>query len=104
MSKRRYETLLAIDTRGKEDTAKEIIERLEKDIAVEGIQVEQIQRLEKRDFAYPHRHANQAYFVNFVILAEPKQIEKLQQKLKHDSEVSLQQYIRLSDKPAEQAA
>ena len=42
---KRYEALLALNTRGKEDTAKETIERLEKVIAAEGAVIEQIQRL-----------------------------------------------------------
>ena len=34
--KNRYECLLAVDTRGQEDSVKEIIERLESDFAKEG--------------------------------------------------------------------
>jgi len=38
--KYRYECLLAVDTRGQEDSVKEIIERLEADLAKEGAMVE----------------------------------------------------------------
>ena len=50
--KKRYEALLALSTRGKEESVKEIIERLEKTIAGEGATIEQVQRFEKRDLAY----------------------------------------------------
>ena len=49
---KRYEALLALDTRGKEDTAKETIERLEKVFTAEGAVIEQVQRLEKRELSY----------------------------------------------------
>ena len=52
--KYRYESLVALDTRGKEDTAKDMIERLEKEFAAEGAVIEQAQRLERREFSYPH--------------------------------------------------
>ena len=68
--KKRYEALLALSTRGKEESVKEIIERLEKTIAAEGATIEQVQRFEKRDLAYPLRHLNSAYFVNFIFEAD----------------------------------
>lgn len=96
--KNRYEALLALDTRGKEEGTKEIIERLEKDFKAEGAEIEQVQRLEKRDFSYEHSHQKNAYFVNFVFAAEPAVIEKLRNKLKLDAEVSLQNYLKLPAK------
>lgn len=98
----RYETLLALDTRGKEDTTKETIERLEKLFTAEGARIEQIQRLEKRDLAYESEHARSAYFVNFVFQAEPAVIAGLRAKLKLDGDVLLQNYLKLA--PAKAAA
>ncbi len=98
--KYRYESLVALDTRGKEDTAKDMIERLEKEFAAEGAVIEQAQRLERREFSYPHDHMNHAYFVNFVFSAEPSVIEKIRAKFKLDPEVSMQQFIRLPQKKA----
>ena len=40
--KKRYEALLVLNTRGKEDSSKDIIERLEKEMAADGITVEQV--------------------------------------------------------------
>ena len=87
--------MLALDTRGKEDTAKETIERLEKVIIAEGAQIEQIQRLEKRDLAYESQHTKTAYFVNFIFEADPAAIDKLRKKLKLDDDVLLQNYLQL---------
>ncbi len=98
---KRYEALIALDTRGKEETAKETIERLEKVIAAEGAQIEQVQRLEKRELSYESHHTKSAYYVNFIFEAEPATIDKLQKKLKLDGEVLLQNYLQLpAKKPA----
>jgi small subunit ribosomal protein S6 len=92
---RRYEALLALDTRGKEDTAKDTIERLEKFFAAEGATIEAVQRLEKRELAHPHKHMTSAYFVNFVFSAAPAAIDSLRAKLKLDPDVAMQNYLVL---------
>lgn len=94
--KKRYEALFALDTRGKEESAKEIIERIEKELAAAGASVEQTQRLEKRELAYEHNHLKQAYYVNFVIETEPTNIVELKAKFKLDADVMLQNYLLLA--------
>ena len=101
---KRYEALLALDIRGKEDTAKETIERLEKVIAAEGATIEQVQRLEKRELAYESKHTRSAYYVNFIFEADPSTIDKLQKKLKLDDVVLLQNYLQLPAKKKAVAA
>jgi len=99
--KRRYEGLLGLDTRGKEETVKDTIDRLEKAFKAEGAEIEQVQRLEKRELAYEHAHQKVVYFVNFIFEAEPALIEKLRSKFKLDDDVTLQNYLQL---PAKKAA
>lgn len=96
--KKRYEALLALSTRGKEESVKEIIERLEKVFVNEGATIEQIQRFEKRELAFALKHLTSAYFVNFIFDAEPQLIDKLRAKLKLDEDVALQNYLRLPPK------
>ena len=93
--KSRYECLLAVDTRGQEDSVKEIIERLEADLAKEGATVEQVQKMDKRPLAYSPRHIDSAYYVNFIFEADPNLITKLRGKFKLDPIVFLQHYQRL---------
>ena len=90
----RYEILLALNAAGKEETNTDLIERLEKTLAAEGAQVEQVQRLERREFAYPHDKLKGAYFVNFVVTAAPDAVSKIRTKLTLDEEVVLQNYLR----------
>lgn len=102
--KNRYEILLALNVAGKEETNKDLVERLEKLLASEGAEVEQVQRLERREFAYPHQKLKSAYFVNYVVNAPAAAISKIRTKLVLDEEVVLQNYLRKgSAKPAGKA-
>ncbi len=96
--KNRYEGLLVLDTQGKEDTVKDVLERLEKDFEKEGAAVEQVQKLDKREFSYAAGHLTSGYFVNFVFQAEPTVVDKLRAKLKLDPEVYRQHYQKLRPK------
>ena len=92
---KRYECLLAVDTRGQEDSVKEIIERLEAELTKEGAVVEQVQKMDKRPLAYSPRHIDSAYYVNFIFDANPTLITKLRSKFKLDPVIFLQHYQQL---------
>jgi len=102
--KKRYEAFLALDTRGKEETIKETIEQIEKTLKAEGAEIEQVQRLEKRELSYALKHMNSAYFVNIIFAADPLIITKLRQKLKLDESVAMQNYMLLPKKKVEVTA
>jgi small subunit ribosomal protein S6 len=93
--KNRYECLMALDTRGQEDSVKEIVERLEAEFAKEGATIEQVQKMDKRQLAYAPGKVESAYYVNFVFEGEPGLIAKLRGKFKLDPMVFLQHYQQL---------
>ena len=95
---RRYEALLVLNAQGKEDTVREIIDRLESEFQKEGAQIEQVQKMDKRQFCYVAGPLDSGYYVNFVFIADPGVIAKLQAKFKLDPEVYRQNYERLSEK------
>jgi small subunit ribosomal protein S6 len=96
--KNRYEALLVLNTQGKEDTVKEIIDRLESEFQKEGAHVEQVQKMDKREFSYVAGPLDSGFYVNFVFNADPDLITKLRSKFKLDSEVYRQNYQRLREK------
>jgi small subunit ribosomal protein S6 len=102
MTKRRYEILLVLNTKGKEESANDLIDSIEKQIKTAKVEVEQIQRLEKRTFAYPSKKRTAGFYVNYIVDATPGQIDELQSKWKLDPVIHLQHYQKL--KPAAQAA
>ena len=95
--KHRYEALLVLDTQGKEDTVKEVIDRLEFEFQQEGAQIEQVQKMDKRPFSYASGPLSAGYYVNFVFNAEPQSIAKLRSKFKLDPEIYRQSYQRLQE-------
>lgn len=99
MSKRRYEALLVLNTKGKDESAKEMIERLEKEFAAEGVEIEQVQRLEKRPLAYGNNKIDAGYYVNFVFHGTPEHVAKLRAKFKFDEDIYIQHYQRLKALP-----
>src|SRR6266567_5569502 len=96
--KNRYEALLVLNSQGKEDTIKEIIDRLESDFQKEGAQIEHVQKMDKRQFSYVAGPLDSGYYVNFIFNADPQLIAKLRAKLKLDPEVYRQHFQRLKPK------
>jgi small subunit ribosomal protein S6 len=97
MMNRRYEALLVLNAQGKEDTIREIIERLESEFQKEGAQIEQVQKMDRRQFSYVAGPLDSGYYVNFIFKADPSLITKLRTKFKLDPEVYRQNYERLRD-------
>ena len=91
----RYEALLVLNAQGKEDTIREIIDRLESEFQKEGAEIEQVQKMDKRPFSYVAGPLDSGFYVNFVFHADPQLITKLRSKFKLDPEVYRQHYQRL---------
>jgi small subunit ribosomal protein S6 len=98
--KNRYEALLVLNTQGREDTVKDIVDRLESEFQKEGADIEQVQKMDKRHFSYVAGPLDSGFYVNFVFRAEPQLITKLRSKFKLDPEVYRQNYQRLPEERA----
>ena len=96
--KNRYEALLVLNTQGKDDNLKDIVDRLESEFQKEGAQIEQVQKMDKRQFSYAAGELDAGYYVNFVFHADPDLITKLRSKFKLDPEVYRQHYHKLREK------
>src|SRR6266446_3475830 len=93
-----YEALLVLNTQGREETINDILERLESEFKKEGAEVEQVQKMDKRQFSYVAGALDSGFYVNFVFQADPQLITKLRSKFKLDPEVYRQHYQRLAEK------
>ena len=94
-NKNRYEGLLVLNVKGNEDGAKEVIERLEGEFKKDGATVEQVQKMDRRQFSYVAGELESGYFVNFIFNGEPTVIEKLRARLTLDQDVYRQHYQKL---------
>jgi small subunit ribosomal protein S6 len=92
----RYEALLILDTAGKDDSVQDLIEKLEGDFKKEGAHVEQVQKMDRRNFSYSPGKLTSGYYTNFVFTAEPTVIDKLKGKFRLDPVVYKQHYQKLS--------
>jgi ribosomal protein S6 len=104
---RRYEALLVLNAQGRDDSVRDIIDRLESEFQKEGAQIEQVQKMDKRQFSYVAGLLDSGYYVNFIFKADPGLIAKLRAKFKLDPEVYRQNYERLpekKEKPAKKVA
>ena len=101
--KNRYEGLLVLNIKGNEDGAKEVIERLEGEFKKEKAEIEQVQRLDRRQFSYVAGPLESGYYVNFIFHAEPAALNKLKAKFELDEQVYRQNYLKLGAKKAEKA-
>jgi small subunit ribosomal protein S6 len=96
--KNRYEALIVLNSQGKEDSVHDIVDRLESEFKKEGAEVEQVQKMDKRQFSYVAGPLDAGFYVNFVFQADPQLITKLRSKFKLDPEVYRQHYQRLREK------
>ena len=101
--KNRYEALLVLNTQGKEDTVKDIVDRLEGEFQKEGAEIEQVQKMDKRQFSYQAGELDAGHFVNFIFHADSQLITKLRSKFKLDPEIYRQHYQRLKPKAEQQS-
>ncbi len=101
--KNRYEGLFVLNVKGNEEGAKEVIERLEGEFKKDGAKIEQVQKMDRRQFTYVAGDLDSGYYVNFIFSAEPNVIEKLRARFTLDEDVYRQHYQKLRAKSAEAA-
>lgn len=82
-----YEGLFILDTGGKEEVSKELVDKLQKSIEHAGGRVDKIQRMGARPFARDTRKRSTGFYVNFIFDAPPKAIAELDAKLHLETEV-----------------
>ena len=96
--KNRYEALLVLNTQGTEDSVKEIVDRLESEFEKDGARIEQVQKMDRRQFSYVAGPLEAGHYVNFVFEADPQLITKLRSKFKLDPEIYRQHYQKLGER------
>ena len=97
--KNRYEALLVVNSQGKEDSVHDIVERLESEFKKEGVEVEQVQKMDKRQFSYVAGPLDSGFYVNFVFDAPSTTIAELDAKLHLEADVFRWQFTELIEPP-----
>ncbi|MEN3942614.1 30S ribosomal protein S6 [Prosthecobacter sp. SYSU 5D2] len=92
--KRKYEAMIVLDMKGKEETVEQLVSGIGRDMEQSGAKLEQIDQIGKRKFPYNPRHVESGYFVNFQIEADGPALDSLRAKLKLNENVYQQYYQR----------
>lgn len=92
--KRKYEAMIVLDTKGKEEGIDTLVGVVSKEIEKAGGKLEQIDNLGKRQFPFSPRHVTGGHFVNFHFQAESSVLDVLKAKLKINENVYQQYYQR----------
>ncbi|HAO95389.1 MAG: 30S ribosomal protein S6 [Roseibacillus sp.] len=92
---RKYEGLIVLNTKGKEDSVDDLVGAVAKEMEAEGAKLEEIKQLGRHKFAYNARHLDGGHYVNYIFQADSQQVQKIQGKLKLNAVVHLQHYQRL---------
>jgi small subunit ribosomal protein S6 len=94
---RTYEGLFILNTAGKEEGSKEIIEKLEKEIQTAGGKTVKIERMDRRPFARVAQEADSGYYVNIVFELAPDKLAPFKSKLKLDEDVFRVMFLNSSN-------
>ena len=85
---KKYEGLFILNTAGKEEGVKEMVDRITADINAAGGRVETVQRMDKRPFSrVANKKFSSGYFVNLVFDIEPSALSGLRHRFSLNDEV-----------------
>ena len=94
-----YEGLFILDTAGKEEVSKELVDKIQKEIEHAGGRVAKVQRMGARPFARDTRERSSGYYVNFIFDAPPTAIAELDAKLHLETEAFRWQFTEAEPEP-----
>ena len=90
--KRNYESMIVLDTTGREGDVDTLVQEVGREIEAEGATLDEIKQLGPKDFAYNARKLATGHYVNYNFAAEPSVIDKVKTRLKLNGAVHLQYY------------
>lgn len=79
---KKYEGLFILNTAGKEEGSKEMIDKLSEEITAVGGKVETVQKMDKRQFTrVADKKVTSGFYVNIIFEANPESLTQLRQRL-----------------------
>jgi ribosomal protein S6 len=99
---KRYEGLFILNTAGKEDGAKDALDKISSEIAAAGGKVETVQKMDRKTFARvaDKKHTG-GFYANVIFTGSPAIVSQLQHKLALNDEVFRVLFTRAPEpKPA----
>src|SRR5437867_11955530 len=99
---KRYEGLFILDTAGKEEGIKDVIDKISSEITSAGGKVETVQKMDKRSFTrVADKKHNSGFYVNIIFESDPAAVNQLRHRFALNDEVFR---VMFSSAPAPKAA
>ncbi len=99
---KRYEGLFILDIAGKEDTLKDVIDKLTGEMTALGAKVETVQKMDKKSFARVADKKNAAgFYVNIIFESQPAVLDQLKHRFAMNNDVFR---VMFTSAPAPKAA
>jgi len=96
---KRYEGLFILNLAGKEEGLKEAVDKVTAEIGANGGKVENVQKMERKQFArVADRRVQSGFYVNVIFQALPKALTGLREKFRHAEDVFRVTFTQ-TDKP-----
>ena len=93
---RKYQGLIVLNTKSLDGTVDELVTSVSKEFEAEGAKIDKIAQLGRRQFAYESRHLESGHYVNYTFQGSPDVITKIQNRLRLNSHVHLQHFVRVA--------
>jgi ribosomal protein S6 len=85
---KKYEGLFILNLAGREDSLKDVIDRVTAELTSAGCQVENVQKMDRRTFARAaSKKVTGGYYVNFIFNAETTVVPQLRNRFLLDQDV-----------------
>jgi small subunit ribosomal protein S6 len=110
---KKYEGLIVLDAALKEETERDLVERIQKEIEQAGGRVETVQKMGQRPFARISNKRSAGHYVNFIFHAPGTALKELDAKFRLDADLYRWQFTewpkeykpkKKKDKPKKAAA
>jgi ribosomal protein S6 len=85
---KRYEGLFILDTAGKEEGIKDVIDKISSEITSAGGKVETVQKMDKKSFSrVADKRHTAGYYVNVIFEIEPNAVDPLKRRFSLSDDV-----------------
>ena len=85
---KRYEGLFILETAGKEEGIKDIIDKISEEIVTAGGKVETVQKMDKKNFSrVANKKHNAGFYVNVIFESQPSALEQLKHRFAMNGEI-----------------
>jgi ribosomal protein S6 len=96
---KRYEGLFILNTAGKEEGIKDVIDNISSEITTAGGKVETVQKMERKSFSrVANKKHNAGFYVNIIFNVEPAAIAPLRSKFGLNNDI-FRVIVSLSPEP-----